>query len=159
MSMHDLAKQPVVPRGVGLPKWLQHALAALLLFSIAAATFGKVTDIGTVRVERAEPIAIRDIAFVERAGDVLDIVDPRDGGRVLTVQPGQEGFIRGVLRGMTRLRQTRGADPAAPYRLVAWADGRVTLTDTLSGEVVTLNAFGGDNLRSFARFLEGHGAR
>jgi hypothetical protein len=42
------------------------------------------------------------------------------------------------------------ADMNAPYRLILWEDGRLSLSDTATGQRYYLNAFGIDNARAFA---------
>ena len=148
------AQSSAASRGADIPRALQIGMIAMVLFAIAAAAFGKITDIGTVRNEQSRPIAIRDITFSERAGDVLDVIDARDGATLLAIAPEKEGFVRGALRGLMRQRLVMNAQRDAPFRVISWEDGRVTLSDTATGQTLTLNAFGATNLAAFARFLD-----
>lgn len=136
------------------PRLPLYSAIALITFSIAAAAFGRITDIGTVRVTRANPVAIRDIAFQERANDVLIVADATSRETLATIPSDQDGFIRGVLRGLVRGRMLRQADGNAPYRLILWDDRRLTLSDTATGQRIDLLAFGPTNARAFVRFLD-----
>ena len=68
---------------------------------------------------------------------------------------GEQGFIRGTLRGLARMR--RGQDiPRTrrnPSASSAWADGRITLDDTATGQRLDLEAYGHTNAATFAKLL------
>jgi hypothetical protein len=70
-----------------------------------------------------------------------------------TVNPGEGGFIRGVMRGLARDRISRhiGAEP--PFRLALSADGQLTLFDTATGRLIDLESFGQGNRDSFFDLL------
>jgi putative photosynthetic complex assembly protein len=71
----------------------------------------------------------------------------------IAVATGQNGFLRGVLRGFARTRRADGIGAEAPFRLTAWADGRLTLSDPSTGRRADLEAFGPTNEAVFAKFL------
>jgi len=76
------------------------------------------------------------------------------GGDVVEVlEPGTNGFVRGVLRGLARDRKLRGIGPQPPFELTRWTDGRLSLTDTATGREIELDAFGPTNVGAFARLL------
>jgi len=66
---------------------------------------------------------------------------------------GEQGFVRGVLRALSRERHSRGIGSEPPFKLVAHVDGRVTLMDPATGERIDLGSFGPTNIAEFARFL------
>ncbi|MGI4875884.1 MAG: photosynthetic complex assembly protein PuhC, partial [Janthinobacterium lividum] len=66
------------------------------------------------------------------------------------------GFIRGVLRGMARDRLMRGVGKAPPFRLTLFGDGALTLFDPSTGRNVELGSFGPTNKQSFADLLLTH---
>jgi putative photosynthetic complex assembly protein len=93
---------------------------------------------------------------------LLGFHDQKDGGlrvedgvtrETLTVLQGEQGFVRGALRALTRERYSRGIGSAAPFELIARVDGRVTLFDPSTGQRVDLESFGPTNVAEFARFL------
>ena len=71
---------------------------------------------------------------------------PRDG-RVVESVVGENGFVRGTLRGLARERKRQGIGPDQPFRLVAHVDGRLTLLDPATGRRVDLESFGPDQRR------------
>jgi putative photosynthetic complex assembly protein len=92
----------------------------------------------------------------------LVFLDQKDGGvlvgdgltgETLTVLHGEQGFVRGALRALSRERHARGLGSNLPFDLVARVDGRVTLMDPSTGHRVDLESFGPTNTAEFARFL------
>jgi putative photosynthetic complex assembly protein len=115
--------------------------------------------IGTARltgVEIAEPDAVtvveRSLRFVDRPDGGIAVVDARSG-RTLDVMQGEQGFLRGTLRGMARERRRNSLDDTAPLSLLARADGRLTLVDPSTGRRIDLESFGPTNAAVFARWI------
>ena len=89
------------------------------------------------------------VRFVDTAeGDVLAI-DAATGSTVARFV-GEQGFVRGTLRALSRERNRRGLGPEAPLQLTALSDGRLILLDPSTGERIGLEAFGATNLAVFA---------
>ena len=95
-------------------------------------------------------VAERVIAFQDRADGAVVAMS---GGAEIAVFQGEQGFLRGILRSLARGRRGEGLTGAAPFRLVAWADGRVTLDDMANGARVELEAFGTTNVAVFTGLL------
>jgi putative photosynthetic complex assembly protein len=74
-------------------------------------------------------------------------------GQTLTVLYGEQGFVRGALRALSRERYSRGLGSELPFEVIARVDGRVTLVDPSTGQRVDLESFGPTNVAEFARFL------
>ena len=74
-------------------------------------------------------------------------------GQTLTVLYGEQGFVRGALRALSRERHARGIGSAPPFNLVARTDGRITLMDPATGQRIDLESFGPTNTAEFARFF------
>jgi putative photosynthetic complex assembly protein len=66
---------------------------------------------------------------------------------------GQNGFLRGTLRGFARIRRSDGVGAIPPMLLTGYADGRLVLADPSTGRLVELEAFGSSNEAVFARLL------
>ena len=132
------------------PRLPLYTAIVMVGFVLALALFGRLTDIGTVRAEFGEPVAIRDFV-IHKASGTAKVVDVRTGE--LIAEFNNEGFVFGVIRGMERIRLTREIANDQPYRLIKWQNGWVSLSDTVTGERVYLNAFGPDNVAAFERFL------
>lgn len=147
------AQLPFRSRLHGFPRLPLYGAILLVAFSILAVAFGRVTEIGTLRLPGGTPVAVRDLAFSEVANGDLLVSDARTGETILLIAPNTEGFVRGALRGLTQERRVRRADLAAPYRLILWDGGHLTLSDTATGQRVPLDAFGPTNSAAFMRFL------
>jgi putative photosynthetic complex assembly protein len=133
------AKGPVL--GAGL------AILAVIGLTVAPIPSARAPD-STVPV-RAE----RAFRAADRADGAVVLTDAASGREVLVVAPGQDGFLRGTLRGLARDRRMRDVGPEAPFRLTAWSDGRMTLDDTATGRRLDLLAFGQTQAEAFARLL------
>ncbi len=120
--------------------------------ALTCATAGRLTG-AHVDPPVAQPVAERDLRFVDRADGGLDVLDAKDNQTIETVLPGTNGFIRAMMRGLATERKHEGFGPDAPFRLGAWSDGRLTLEDPATGRHVELAAFGSSNAGAFAQLL------
>lgn len=123
------------------------------------ALVGTVLAIGAARLsglDTTEPDAVtvveRTLRFVDRPDGGIAVVDARSG-RTLDVMQGEQGFLRGTLRGMARERRRSGLDDSTPLSLLARADGRLTLVDPATGRRIDLESFGPTNAAVFARWI------
>lgn len=133
------------------PRWVLFWGAGIIAFSLIS--------VGLVRITGNGPDQKAAAATVQRA---LVFQDQKDGGvrvedgvtgETLTVLHGEQGFVRGALRALTRERYSRGIGSSAPFELIARVDGRVTLFDPSTGQRVDLESFGPSNVAEFSRFL------
>lgn len=97
-------------------------------------------------------VVARELRFADRPDGAIAVLDAA-GAPVAVAEPGTNGFLRGALRGLVRERKRREIGPEAPFRLTAWADGRLTLDDTATSRRLELEAFGPTNVAVFARLL------
>ena len=150
---HDHAISSPMPRGA------LFAVGGMVVATLAltsAVGLGLVDRPKTAMAQRIEahvaPLASRELRFVDRADGALVVTDH---GRVAhVVAPGSNnGFIRGVLRGLARDRMLRGIGQEPPFRLTQWANGSLSLTDTATGRTIELGSFGATNRAAFAQML------
>ena len=106
----------------------------------------------------SKAISARYLSFSDRSDGAVMIYDagphgtaPR--GELIEAATGQNGFLRGTLRGFARTRRAEGVGAEAPFLLTAWEDGRLTLQDPSTERRADLEAFGPDNVAVFARLL------
>lgn len=130
------------------------AAIALLAFTAGAILFGQLTGIGTVRVQSGSPVAVRDIVILRTAADEVIVRDAASGSEIARYAAEKGGFVRGSLRAFARMRQVANVPLEAPYRLIRWESGQVSLSDTATGERIYLEAFGRDNAAAFAVLLD-----
>ncbi len=125
--------------------------ALLVSVSLGLAIYGRVTGMA-----RPAPggvaMAERNLRFADRADGAV-VVSLSDTGQVLEVAQGQNGFLRGTLRGFARQRKESGIGQMPPMRLTGYEDGRLILFDPSTGRQVDLEAFGSQNEAVFARIL------
>ncbi len=140
----------IEPEG-SFPRVPLFGAAALIGFVLLAATVGRMTG-GGVEPPAAKATAERTLRFADR-DDGAVIVTLADSGRVLDVMTGQNGFLRGTLRGFARTRRADNIGSTVPFRLTGYADGRLVLLDPSTGRDVELEAFGSANEAVFVRLL------
>lgn len=123
----------------------------LLAFTLAVTDlFGLVGGAGA---STAAPVVERALRFEDRADGAIVAREAATGAEVMVFDPGTNGFVRGTLRALARGRRQADLGRDVPFRLAAWRDGRVVLTDTATGREVELNAFGETNKDVFLRLL------
>jgi putative photosynthetic complex assembly protein len=131
---------------------------ALVAAVIALAALASRQDVG--RVTDAEttlggtPVEVAEVRFEDREDGSVAVQDARTDRVVHRLPPGEGNFERGALRALVRIRKVHGIEEPGTFRLTAWRDGRLTLTDPATGTVLDLNAFGPTNVGAFARILE-----
>jgi putative photosynthetic complex assembly protein len=152
MSGH--AERPI-PKPVVAGVGLLVGATFLSTGSVALGLMDRPTPPSVVRAEQGvQQVAVRTLVFTDREDGALVISEPGAPQAVEVLQPGSsEGFIRGVIRSMSRERRMRGVGPEAPYQLILWADGRLSLLDEATGRAVELDSFGADNRATFRALL------
>jgi putative photosynthetic complex assembly protein len=88
----------------------------------------------------------------ELGADLGPGADEATGELVASVQ-GEQGFLRGALRALSRERRARGLGPEQPFELIARPDGRLTLVDPVTEQRIDLESFGPTNAGKFATLL------
>ncbi len=131
--------------------WPIAAAGALVLASIAAVAAVRASGMPITSPDAAA-IAEHELRFVDRADGSIAVLDAGSGVMVDQVV-GESGFVRGTLRGLARERKRQGIGPDRAFRLVARADGRLTLLDPATGRRVDLESFGPTNAAEFAHML------
>lgn len=135
------------------PRGPLFGMFALVALGLVAAVAGRLTHTGPAPAT-GSVVATRDLRFADGPEGSVVITDARDG-RTVEVLTGENGFVRGTLRGLARTRRAEGIGHEPPFRLTAWSDGRLTLDDTATPQHIELQAFGPDNTVVFGRMLTG----
>lgn len=144
---HPADGHPTFPPGI------LRAVGAMIIGVLLVVTFVRVTGIGVVRVPDAPTVNERALRFVDRDDGSIQVFDARSGELVRTVEPGSNGFVRGAMRGLARERKRQGIGPDVPFRLIAHADGRMTLEDPATQRRIDLGSFGPTNAAAFAQLM------
>ncbi|MET1414807.1 photosynthetic complex assembly protein PuhC [Roseibium sp. HPY-6] len=135
------------------PKGVLIGAIALLVFAAGAVVFGQTTGIGVIKHRAGAPVAIRDVTITRSAGDQVIVKDARSGVQIAAYEKDAGGFVRGSLRAFERMRMVAKVSDTAPYRIIKWEAGTVSLSDTATGERIYLEAFGKDNAAAFEFLL------
>lgn len=145
------------------PRWVLWCAAGLIAFSLIGVGLVRITGNGPDQLRAAalrqqaqatpDGSASRVLRFEDRPDGAIAVIDARNG-RLVTEFRGEQGFVRGSLRALTRERRAREMGPDIPFELMAHPDGRLTLLDMATGQRVDLASFGPTNAASFAALLE-----
>lgn len=153
MSTHSLVRpvearsrdKPLFPRAVLVAAAGVVGLVLLAVAGLRLSGFDPVQAPGAVAAERR-------LAFSDTADGAVQVRDAVSGEQVARMA-GEQGFLRGVLRGLARERRALGVPPEHPYVLTLHADARLLITDPATGQRIDLASFGPDNAAVFLRWL------
>jgi len=137
-----------------IPRVLLRAIGLFIVIVLVMVTWARVTGTPPTAMPPADDQIVEShtiYLFGEMSGAarVLDA----NGSVLVDLGPDQGGFIAGVSRSLTLIRQQAGVDPKAPVRLVRFPDGHLGLRDDLTGWRAELIGFGKDNEAAFANLL------
>jgi putative photosynthetic complex assembly protein len=133
--------------------WPIIAAGMLAGLAVGAALTGRLSGVGTLAVPESAPVQAVDLVFSDHRNGSVVVANAADGRIVLTVPPGEGGFIRGVMRGLARDRKMRAIGPDLPFRLERRRNGMVILLDPATGREIALGSFGPTNLEAFSQLL------
>ena len=139
------------------PRGALIAAGAMIFFSLTATTLVRLERLNAppAAPSRAAPSRSIDVRFTDEQNGSVSVRDSRTDQVVFSLQPGTNGFVRSVMRGLVLDRKRRGLGRAQPFRISQWADGRLTLEDTATGRLIDLDAFGPTNRDAFGQMLPG----
>lgn len=137
--------------GALIPRWAVRAMAGLLAVLLIG--------VGSARLSGWDPSVApgavlheRSLRFADAPDGAILVIDTADE-RALATMRGEQGFLRGVLRGLARERRQHGVGAEVPYALSLHDDGRLLITDPATGQRIDLASFGPDNAAVFAQWL------
>lgn len=126
---------------------------ALIVVALATVGSARVFDFGATRLSHDKPIEHRELRFVDRTDGAVAVHAANNGELIELMEPGSNGFVRIVMRGLARERQSKGFGQELPFTLTRWADGRLTISDSTTSRMIVLTGFGKDNVNAFANLL------
>jgi putative photosynthetic complex assembly protein len=102
----------------------------------------------------ASPItASRDLVFARQTDGSMTVKIAETRALVTTLPNAEEGFVAMTIKSMTRERNKFNVAETEPYRLSRLKNGRLSLTDPVTGTRIELVAFGVTNIGAFAQLL------
>lgn len=134
-------------------RWLATLVGAIVIMTVATVAAMRLS--GFTPDTKVDSEVIHDIAlrFVDVGGGAVHVFEQSTDRHIATLEPAQDSFIRGVMRGMARERRSRDIDMLPPFRLVSYADGSMIIEDPAVGTYINLVAFGPTNIGSFNTLL------
>jgi putative photosynthetic complex assembly protein len=141
----------------GMPRGVLICAGMLIAFAIVGASVGRFSGLGSVHAPAANVVQSLALRFEDQANGSVVVRDAGDGAVIYTIAPGTNGFMRATLRGLAQERKRSDIGDSAPFRLVHWDDGRMTLEDATTGRRVALDAFGPTNAKAFAQLFSARG--
>ena len=147
-----MASAPARSHVPPLPLAFSFGMALLALTLVAGARLTGFSPEQTL--PGASVVDSRLLSFEQASDGRITIIDGSTGQAITDAPAGAEGFLKGALRGLNRIRLADETAPGVPYRLERMANGQLLLTDTASGIALDLNAYGRSNAAVFAEFLE-----
>jgi putative photosynthetic complex assembly protein len=136
-----------------LPSGALIGAGALIALSLALVGVARLTRYQPAKPPASTAVESRDLRFVDRPDGAILVYASHEDQVLDTLQPGTNGFVRGVLRGLVRERRADHVGATPPFRLTRWADGRLSLDDPSTGRHVDLEVFGATNAGAFAQIL------
>ncbi|MGY6555760.1 MAG: photosynthetic complex assembly protein PuhC [Wenzhouxiangella sp.] len=98
----------------------------------------------------------RQLRFLDGGNGTVEVLEVRPGTDdtlIYVIQPGDGGFVRGVLRSMARARRSSDISEDAPFIVIQLANGTVLLEDPVTGQRIDLQAFGPASIEAFQALL------
>ena len=137
-----------------IPKVLIRAMLALVLTTLALATFARVTDRPLVSTPPVSPVKAEALMILDAdATSGAATVRLPDGAILAELGPQEGGFIAGINRVIVRERTKNRVAQGAPILLQAFENGRMAIIDPETGWSADLMGFGETNAAAFARLL------
>jgi putative photosynthetic complex assembly protein len=140
------------------PRGVLAAAISVIAFSIvitAVARYTHIADPEPMAPALATATLNIDLKFADRADGGVVVSRAESGTEVAVIPPKTGGFVRGVLRSLTRERAMHGIGSGPAFRLSQWANGHVEIEDLADGRRIDLDAFGQTNREAFLKLLPG----
>jgi putative photosynthetic complex assembly protein len=136
-----------------LPRPVLAGAAILLAVTILLAGYARLVEDAEATPPIFAAVESLDLRFEDQAGGRVLVIDAADEAVVATLEPGADGFIRSVLRGLVRERRLTDRGGRSAFRLERMANGGLRLGDPATGREVHLAAFGPSNVAAFERLM------
>ncbi len=144
--------------GRGVPKAPLRTAIALAVSALAVVGLARIGGVSPQQsLGASDVLQSRLLRFEDAADGSVRIIDGETGKAISIAGPGTNGFLRGTLRGLMRVRKTDDISYHEPYRLEQLRNGQLMLTDLAKNITLDLNAYGHTNAAVFSAFLSSTG--
>jgi putative photosynthetic complex assembly protein len=101
------------------------------------------------------PLQSANLVMQDHDDGSISVFNADDHRLVDVVPPATNGFLRVVLAGLVRERRREGeGSPSIAFHLARWPDGRLTVDDLATHQLIFLDAFGPTNAGAFGHLLD-----
>lgn len=132
-----------------VPKAILWAALGLMLSSLIFAAVAQWTGYGKARLPDSPIVAKTSVRFEDLGPEGLKMVAHPAGNTLAHLKSGEDGFVRGVLRSLNRIRKLDKQPRDSPFLLIRYQDGRTGLADPNTGESLHLIGYGKTNFQTF----------
>lgn len=137
-----------------VPRKALIAAGALVCFSLAIVSIARYTGYKWEWKPAGEVVVSRAIEFVQTDNGGVQVKDATTGQVLGSYTFTENAFMRTVMLGLRKERAIVAPDNRRdPFTIEQWNDGRVTVTDPVSGRYFEMAAFGHHQVETFAAFL------
>jgi putative photosynthetic complex assembly protein len=139
------------------PKGALFAAGSLIALSLIAAAVGRYQNLNPPAdavISAPVPNQVLKLRFRDEPDGSVIVSNADTGATLDVISPGEDAFIRAVMRGFVRDRKLRKIGAEVPFNLSLYPNKRLTMSDPTTGKEIDLRAFGPTNEGAFARFLE-----
>ena len=146
---HDFDHRP--PRGLLI------ACSALVVLSLLGVSIVRLTGAAHSSDWRAHAVEAVSFRFADGTDGAILALDP-DTGELVHRWPSEAGgFVRTSVRSMAITRSMEGVGAGPYFTLHRMDNGKMILEDPSTGQWISLDAFGRDNVAQFSELLQSAG--
>jgi putative photosynthetic complex assembly protein len=138
------------------PKFALYAAGVVIALAIGGAAIGRYNNVKNPvdPVVSLGPVQeFVDLRFFDKADGSVVVQNAATSATILTILPGEDAFIRAVLRGFVRDRNAMKLSNETPFRLYRLVDTRLVIEDPVTKKRVNLRGFGPTQQAAFARLM------
>ena len=153
-ALKALAASPYPDPNHPLPTPIIVGGGAMMVAAVVLCAAAHATGVGVTTSPAPVTVASRDLVFAETDDGLLRVSEAARGGReVGRFAAGDGGFIRAMVRGLTRNRTRYGEPGVGTFRVSRSADGGLWIQDLGTHQNIDLRAFGPTQVQAFAPFV------
>lgn len=138
------------------PKFALYAAGVVIALAIGAAAMGRYNAVNNPvdpAISLGPVQGFVDLKFADQADGGVVVTDATTSALVLKILPGEDAFIRAVLRSFVRDRVAMKVSKDVPFRLYRLVDTRLVIEDPVTKKRINLRGFGPTQQAAFARLL------
>lgn len=153
-ALKALAASPYPDPNHPLPRPIILGGSFMMVAAVVLCAAAHATGVGVTVSPAPVAVVSRDLVFTETDDGLLRVAEPGQGGReVSRFAIGDGGFIRAMVRGLTRNRTRYGEPALGAFRVSRDAEGGVWLQDLGTRQNIDLRAFGPTQVQAFGQFV------